>query len=113
MKTVFFTGFPGFLGSELLPRILKRNPEATALCLVQPKFAALARERARPLGERVRFVEGDITSAIDAPPSDVTEIYHLAAIYDLAVPRELGMRVNVDGTRQVLDFAERCRALRH
>ena len=112
MPTLFFTGYPGFLGSELLPRLLRRNPDATALCLVQPKFAALARERARPLGERVRFVEGDITSAIDAPADDVTEIYHFAAIYDLAVPRHLGMRVNVDGTRHVLDFAERCRALR-
>lgn len=112
LPTLFFTGYPGFLGSELLPRLLRRDPDATALCLVQPKFAALARERAKPLGERVRFVEGDITSRIDAPPDDVTEIYHLAAIYDLAVPRDLGMRVNVDGTRNALDFAERCRALR-
>src|SRR5438876_11477792 len=112
MPTLFFTGYPGFLGSELLPRLLRRDPGATALCLVQPKFAALARERARPLGERVRLVEGDITSAIDASPDDVTEIYHLAAIYDLAVPRDLGMRVNVDGTCHVLDFAERCHALR-
>src|SRR3989442_10369525 len=112
MQTVFFPGFPGFLGSELLPRVLKRSPETTALCLVQPKFAALARERARPLGERVRFVEGDITSCIDAPADGVTEIYHLAAVYDLSIPRELGMRVNVEGTRHVLDFAERCRALR-
>src|SRR5438067_9712345 len=112
-RLLFFTGYPGFLGSELLPRLLQRDPSATALCLVQPKFAALARQRARPLGDRVRFVEGDITAKIDAPTDDVREIYHLAAIYDLAVPRELGMRVNVDGTRQVLDFAERCRALRH
>ena len=112
MPTIFFTGYPGFLGSELLPRLLRRDPTATALCLVQPKFAALARERARPLGDRVRFVEGDITARIDAPADDVTEIYPLAAIYDLAVPRDLGMRVNVDGTRHVLDFAERCRALR-
>jgi len=109
---IFFTGYPGFLGSELLPRLLRRDPSATALCLVQPKFAVLARERARPLGDRVRFVEGDITAPISAPPDDVTEIYHLAAIYDLSVPRELGMRVNVDGTRHMLDFAERCRALR-
>lgn len=112
VPTLFFTGYPGFLGTELLPRLLRRDPEATALCLVQPKFAALARERARPLGDRVRFVEGDITSPIDAPPDDVTEIYHLAAVYDLSIPRELGMRVNVDGTCHVLDFAERCRGLR-
>ena len=44
---------------------------------------------------------------------DVTEIWHLAAIYDLSVKRELGMRVNVDGTRNMLDFAQRCRGLQH
>ena len=88
MNTVFFTGFPGFLGSELLPRVLKRSPEATALCLVQPKFAPLARERARPLGDRVRIVEGDITAPLDLPIGDVSEVFHLAAIYDLSVSRE-------------------------
>ncbi|HKO02111.1 MAG TPA: SDR family oxidoreductase [Thermoanaerobaculia bacterium] len=111
-RLLFFTGYPGFLGSELLPRLLRRDPSATALCLVQPKFAALARQRARPLGDRVRFVEGDITAKIDAPTDDVTEIYHLAAIYDLSVKRDAGMRINVDGTRNVLDFAERCPELR-
>jgi len=57
----------------------------------------LARERAKPLGDRVRIVEGDITVPIDVAPDDVTEIWHLAAIYDLSVKRDLGMRVNVDG----------------
>jgi nucleoside-diphosphate-sugar epimerase len=113
MPTLFFTGYPGFLGSELLPRLLRRAPEATAVCLVQPKFAALARERARPLGDRVRIVEGDITSGIDVPADDVTEIWHLAAIYDISVKRDLALRVNVDGTRNMLDFAQRCRALQH
>src|SRR6266849_3846870 len=60
MPTLFFTGYPGFLCSELLPRILARREGATAVCIVQPKFAALARERAGPLGDRVRIVEGDI-----------------------------------------------------
>jgi len=112
VPVIFFTGFPGFLGSELLPRILSRHPELTARCLVQPKFASLARERAKPLGERVTIVEGDITTTIAASTDDVVEIYHLAAIYDLSVKRDLAMRVNVDGTRNVLDFAERCRSLR-
>jgi nucleoside-diphosphate-sugar epimerase len=113
MPTLFFTGYPGFLGSELLPRLLLRAPEATALCLVQPKFAALARERAMPLGERIRIIEGDITSPIHAPTNDVTEVWHLAAIYDLSVKRDVGIRVNVSGTRNLLDFARRCGALQH
>lgn len=110
---ILFTGYPGFLGSALLPRVLRRKPEATAVCLVQPKFAALARERAAEFGDRVRIVEGDITAPLALRTSEVEEIYHLAAIYDISVPRDVGMRVNVDGTRNVLDFAEHCRSLRH
>ena len=110
--TIFFTGYPGFLASALLPRVLDRSRDTAAVCLVQSKFAALARERAAPFGDRVKIVEGDITRRIEAPADDVEEIYHLAAIYDLSVPRDVGLRVNVEGTRHVLDFAERCRSLR-
>jgi thioester reductase-like protein len=124
MATVFFTGFPGFLGSELLPRVLSRDDSLEAVCLVQPKFATLAharieelRGRAPRLGERIRIVEGDITSPgfglreIEEISAGVTEIFHLAAIYDLSVGRDLAMRVNVDGTRNVIAFARRCPAL--
>jgi nucleoside-diphosphate-sugar epimerase len=113
VPTLFFTGYPGFLGSELLPRLLSRAKDANAVCLVQSKFATLARERANDLGDRVRIVEGDITSPIDFPADDITEIWHLAAIYDLSVKRDLAMRVNVGGTRNMLDFAQRCRGLEH
>ena len=109
---ILFTGFPGFLGSELLPRVLARDPGAHIVCLVQSKFAALARERAALYGDRVSIEEGDITAPIALKP-DVSEVYHLAAIYDLGVSRDLGMRVNVDGTRHVLDFAERSSAHLH
>lgn len=119
MPTIFFTGFPGFLGSELLPRLLARAPQDDALCIVQPKFAALAATRVRELESarpaiagRIRLVEGDITAPITIAPDDIREIYHLAAIYDLSVKRDLGIRINVDGTRNVLDFAEQCRDLR-
>ncbi|HEY6843755.1 MAG TPA: SDR family oxidoreductase, partial [Thermoanaerobaculia bacterium] len=107
--TILLTGYPGFLGSALLPRILARSPEVRVVCLVQPKFASLARQRAARFGDRVQIAEGDIASRIDLPP--VEEIFHLAAVYDLSVSRELGMRVNVEGTRHVLDFAERCPSL--
>jgi nucleoside-diphosphate-sugar epimerase len=106
--------------------MLRRSDEISALCLVQPKFADLARRRlvdlelAEPrLRGRVAFVEGDITRAdlglgasLRRHASDVAEIHHLAAIYDLGVRRELGMRVNLYGTRHVLDFAEACPKLR-
>jgi thioester reductase-like protein len=116
MPTHFFTGYPGFLASELLPRVLRDTPESEAVCLVQPKFAAAAREKAAPLGARVRIVEGDITRpglALDEPAlaGRVTSLFHLAAIYDLSVPRDVGMAVNVEGTRNVLEFARACPVL--
>jgi nucleoside-diphosphate-sugar epimerase len=114
MPCIFFTGFPGFLGSEVLPRVLGRGDDV-ARCLVQPKFRALAEERAAriaaahpALAGRIELVEGDLTQALDhIDAADVREIYHLAAVYDLSVSREVGMRVNVVGTSRVLDLAER------
>jgi nucleoside-diphosphate-sugar epimerase len=118
MPTIFFTGFPGFLGSELLPRVVART-EDVALCLVQPKFRALAEQRAREIEaahpvmkNRIRLIDGDLTQALDhVPAGDVREIYHLAAVYDLNVARDVGMRVNVVGTTRVLDLAERASRL--
>ena len=124
MADILFTGFPGFLGSALLPRVLARAEGDDAVCLVQAKFAAAAEERRREIERshpetagRIRLVEGDITEAGpglgngDAPTGSVREIYHLAAIYDLAVKRPAAMKVNVEGTRHVLDFAGECGAL--
>ena len=45
MSALLMTGFPGFLGSALLPRLMARRPDATAICLVQERHAARARER--------------------------------------------------------------------
>ena len=124
MSTILFTGFPGFLGIELIPRILARNPEAHVACLVQSKYAGLARERAQQLAVihpelngRLQMIEGDITqpglgTAAAEVKAKVTEIFHLAAVYDLSVGRDFAVRVNVDGTRHMLDFAESCPALR-
>jgi nucleoside-diphosphate-sugar epimerase len=116
--TVFMTGFPGFLGSALLPSILKRV-DSSAICLVQPKFATLAERRVGELSTadpflegRIQVVEGDITrpglGLAAGALAGVTEAWHLAAAYDLTVPRDVAVRVNVDGTRNVLEALERC-----
>lgn len=126
MAATLVTGFPGFLGSELVRRVLARG-EGDVVCLVQPRFAGLARSRAAELdaavdgaARRLRLVEGDITRpglGLDAAAAaglrrQVTEVHHLAAVYDLAVSWELGMRVNVVGTRNVLELAASCDGLR-
>ena len=116
--TVLMTGFTGFLGSALLPKILDRTG-GQAVCLVQAKYSALAEQRIDQLVAangsltgRITHVEGDITAPSlglsEGALDDVTEVWHLAAVYDLAVGREQALRVNVEGTRNVLDALERC-----
>jgi thioester reductase-like protein len=58
-------------------------------------------------------MEGDITredlglAAADSAAArrEATMLFHLAAVYDLAVRRDLALRVNVEGTRNVNRFA--------
>jgi thioester reductase-like protein len=115
------TGFPGFLGTRLLPRVLRRSPGVTATCIVQERFAGVAGKRVdeliaadRSLIGRIELVEGDITrpglglADPGAITADTVAVWHLAAVYDLAVARLLATRVNVEGTRNVLRLAEAC-----
>ncbi len=124
--TIFFTGFPGFLGVSLLPRVLHRSPDAEAVCLVQDRFLDVAQRAVADIEKadadlvgRIRLVTGDITApdlglgaGLVELAATTTEVFHLAAIYDLAVERDFAMRVNVDGTRHVTDFVRRCDNLR-
>lgn len=115
MDTVLITGFPGFLGSALLPRILQRRPDQVAVCIIQERWRSVAEKRLASLiadqpdlQGRVQLVGGDITQpGLGISPTDaenVTEVFHLAAVYDLSVAEELATRVNVDGTSNVIDF---------
>jgi len=114
----FLTGFPGFLGSALVERLLDRTADRLT-CLVQPAYREQAEERRRTLTDaagvpidRVRLVAGDITEPdlglddYEGLRDETTVVYHLAAVYDLGVERGLAERVNVEGTEHVLDFAD-------
>lgn len=116
------TGFPGFLGSALLPGILAKRDGADVICVVQARHmdeatAKLAEiQAAHPhTADRVQLVEGDVSApglglADSVPVDDVDEVWHLAAVYDLAVPEDIAKRVNVVGTENVLQF---CRERSH
>lgn len=119
MPTVLLTGFPGFLGSALVERLLERHDEETTVtCLIQSKYRSKAESRAADIEAahdadgRIELIEGDITES-DLGVGDVyedlreasTEVYHLAAIYELTMDREAGKQVNIEGTRHVVEFA--------
>jgi thioester reductase-like protein len=110
---IFLTGFPGFLGTRLVRALADRDPDASFGLLVQPKFVDRAREilDTMNLADRATLLPGDITAPdlgledrYDDVAEETTAAFHLAAVYDLTIPREVGWRINVDGTRHVLDL---------
>jgi nucleoside-diphosphate-sugar epimerase len=124
-ETVFLTGFPGFIAGRLVKRLAREG--ARFILLVQPSLAERARLEIASIAEETgsaianfSIVEGDITkealglskSDQDRVRAEATTLFHLAAIYDLAVSRETARLVNVEGTRNVNDFARSIRNLR-
>jgi thioester reductase-like protein len=113
---VLLTGFPGFIATRLVRRLLADDATVEITALVEARMAPRARELAASLdANRLAVVEGDISRprlGLDAATyerlaQETTVVHHLAAIYDLAVPEALAERVNVEGTQHVVDF---CRA---
>jgi thioester reductase-like protein len=112
MTTALITGFPGFIGRRLVRALLDRDPDLRVVALVEARMATTARQLAEPVADRVEVVAGDIAEPrlglgqadYTRLISEVTHVFHLAAIYDLAVPVELAQRVNVDGTGNVLEL---------
>src|SRR5256885_7810910 len=118
--TVLFTGFPGFIGTRVVRALLTADPKLSVAAVVEPRMAARARDVAVRLdGQRIEVLEGDIgerglgiaADRLDSLRSEVTIAYHLAAIYDLAVPLDTAQRVNVDGTGNVLEVCAGCKKL--
>jgi thioester reductase-like protein len=113
-RTIFLTGFPGFIAERLVARLAKTD--TGFFLLVEPRFVEKANSAVKEISaktnvshENFTIIEGDITlenlgiSAADLEivRNETTDVHHLAAIYDLAVERDLALRVNVEGTKNV------------
>src|SRR6266496_3202716 len=123
-ETVFVTGFPGFIAGRLVKRLARQH--ARFILLVQPALLERASEEVALIiseiggnAENFSIVEGDITKPglgvsadeFERARNETTTLFHLAAIYDLAVARNVAMRVNVEGTRNVNKFARMTKSL--
>lgn len=116
---VVITGGAGFLGGRLARHLLAgaslsdsagRPQSVTSLTLLDVAMPA------PPIADRrVRTLVGDLADARvveEALTRDTRSVFHLAAVVSgqAEADFDLGMRVNVDATRALL---ERCRALAH
>ncbi len=114
MTRLFITGYPGFIARRLV-RLLKESDAYDEIhALVEKRFLEVA--KGLPESKGLILHPGDITEGnlgMEEPIKGITHAIHLAAIYDLATPREPAYRVNVEGTGNVMRFLEKQDSLRH
>ena len=114
MGAVLLTGATGFVGTELLDRLLERG-DRPVYALVRAADDDAAAERL-PAHARLYVLAGDIeqpglglSDASRARLADeVTTVVHCAASVSFDLSLEESRRVNVDGTRNVLELAKSC-----
>ena len=123
---ILLTGATGFLGGEVLARLLERD-RGTVYALVRAPDQAAAQARldavleslmgsAEPWAGRAVAVPGDITAAglglglaeREWLAERVERIIHCAASVSFTLPDSDARAINVGGTERVLDLAEVC-----
>ena len=124
-ESIFITGFPGFIAGRLVEHLA--GHETQFFLLVQPRFVKDAMEMIEDIAaatntslENYVIVEGDITQEnlgieyedLETIRFETTDVFHLAAAYDLAVPKETAFSVNLEGTKNVNEFVRSIKQLR-
>jgi long-chain acyl-CoA synthetase len=127
---VFLTGATGFLGMEVMARLLEQG-EREVIALVRASDDAAAQERLQdvmaklwvdpsPYAGRARAVAGDVTSpglGLNAETrakvaEDAGAVMHCAASISFDLPLDEARAINVEGTRSVIELAREIKDLR-
>lgn len=103
-RNILITGATGFIGRRLLKLILDTKDNV---------YVLTRKKSLKKLPSKIKIVRGDIRNPnvienkklLDQIKNEITDIYHLAAIYDLAVDKQTARETNITGTKNILQLA--------
>ena len=101
MKNAFVTGASGFTGSYLCKALKEKGYHVKALVRKNSNRQALEKLD-------LEFIEGDLAdpASLKGKVKDIDILFHVAALYrQEGVSKELFTKVNLEGTRAILDEA--------
>jgi NAD(P)-dependent dehydrogenase (short-subunit alcohol dehydrogenase family) len=111
----FVTGATGFIGKRLVKTLLARRgstvyfllrPESESKAVELLEYWGVSKQRAVPVfGDLTEKKLGVAPEHVKALKGQIDAVYHLAAVYDLGADEESQVRTNIEGTRNVVDFA--------
>ena len=122
---ILVTGATGFLGTQLVRELLDRQPQARLALLIRDRPGRSGQQRADEFippadRSRVEVFSGDVghpkcgleNAAYQRLTAEITRVIHSAATVRFDHSLDEARRINVEGTRRVLDFAAAAPQLR-
>lgn len=116
----FVTGFPNYTNIKLLQKIAEEKKNVHLHMLTMEKFLPMSkkylRKLSKPAQKKISIYTGDVTyldlglsgDEYNKLTGTITHIMHLAAAWDMGVPRQYCEEIDVNGTKNMLEFASDC-----
>ncbi len=112
----FVTGASGFIGRRLVEKLLQRQDSTVYYLILERELpmVEVLRQRWGQHADRTMPIVGDLTQPrlgvldndLARLKGSIDHLFHLAAIYDFKASAEVQEKVNIQGTRNVVAFAE-------